>query len=520
VNRPSESAATAQAQPSTAEAPAAATEGYAQLVRHHRRLHHLEHLQSITWWDQAVHMPAGGATARAEALAELAELMHGMRTDPAVRVWLEQAHDETLQPDQHANLREMAREWRGANGLPAELVSRQQLATAACEHAWRRLRPANDWDGFVPLFREVVACAREQARLLSAQTGLSPYDALLDRHEPGMTSERLTQLFADIPDWLPGLIRQARARQQALPPLPLRGPFDTGAQRALCLRVMGRLGFDFDGGRIDVSAHPFCGGVPQDIRMTTRYTEADFLGSLLGAVHECGHGRYEQNLPRDWIDQPLARARSMGIHESQSLAFEMQLGRHPAFIAAIGPWVREAFGDGPALTDANLRRLMTQVEPGRIRVDADELTYAPHVLLRWRIERPLIEGEIEVEDIPALWDAGMAELLGLDTRGDFKDGPLQDVHWPEGLFGYFPCYTLGAMYAAQWMAALRAAVPDLDDRFARGDFSAFFDWMRHHVWQQGSRWPTDELARRASGTPLDPSHWRRHLEQRYLHDPW
>jgi carboxypeptidase Taq len=279
---------------------------------------------------------------------------------------------------------------------------------------------------------------------------------------------------------------------------------------------MAMLGFDFEAGRLDVSTHPFCGGVPEDVRMTTRFSEDDFLGSLMGTVHETGHGRYEQNLPRDWLGQPVAEARSMALHESQSLAFEMQLGSHAGFVQQLAPLVAQAFGPQPAFEPHNLHRLLTRVKPGLIRVDADEVTYPAHVILRYEIERPLIEGEIEAEDLPALWDAKMMELLGIDTRGNFKDGPLQDVHWPEGLFGYFPCYSLGAMYAAQWFAAMRRAMPDLDQRIGAGDLAPLFDWLRLNVWSQASRWTTDELAVRASGEVLNPAWFKAHLEARYL----
>jgi carboxypeptidase Taq len=206
----------------------------------------------------------------------------------------------------------------------------------------------------------------------------------------------------------------------------------------------------------------------------------------------------------------------MGLHESQSLSFEMQIGGHPAFARHLSPMLCEAFGAQPAFEPANLHRLINRVAPGLIRTAADEVTYPAHIILRYEIERPLIEREIEAEDIPALWDAKMMELLGLDTRGNYMDGPLQDVHWPEGLLGYFPCYSLGAMYAAQWFAAIRRAHPDLDARFEAGDFSVAFDWLRDHIWRQGSRWTTEALAIRASGEPLDAAHFKRHLERRYL----
>ena len=493
-----------------------ATPAYDTLTRTYQRLHHLQHLQAIAGWDQAAKMPPKGNAARAAALAEMAAVLHRMRTDGALAEALARAEQEPLDDVQRANLREIHRDWQRANALPEDLVQRRQLAGSRCEHAWRTQRPANDWSGFLVNLREVVALAREEAALLSQHSGLSRYDALMDRFEPGMTSATLDRVFGELRSWLPALIAQVRDRQAGEATLPPVGPFALQAQRALCERVMQLLGFDFDAGRLDVSTHPFCGGVPEDVRLTTRFSQHDFLGSLMGTVHETGHGRYEQNLPRPWLGQPLAEARSMALHESQSLSFEMQLGSHPGFVARLAPLLVQAFGAQPAFEAANLQRLLTRVKPGLIRVDADELTYPAHVMLRYEIERALIEGEIEADDIPALWDAKMLELLGLDTRGNYTDGPLQDVHWSEGGFGYFPCYSLGAMYAAQWFAAMRRAMPQLDAHIAAGELTPLFDWLREHIWSQGSRWTTDELAVRASGEALNPAHFKAHLEARYL----
>ncbi len=497
-------------------APALTTPAYTELTTLNTQLHNLRHLASIAGWDRAANMPPKGQDARAAAMAELAGLMHRLRTDPKLRDQIDRAGQENLDPVQRANLREIQREWRQANALPESLVQRSEMATSRCEHAWRTQRGNHDWAGFVENFRAVLAVGREEAALLSAQSGLSKYDAMMDRFEPGMTSATVSRVFGDVRQWLPDLIQKVRDKQVTQPLIEPRGPFPVAAQRALCDQVMRLLGFDFEAGRLDVSTHPFCGGVPEDVRMTTRFRDDDFLGSLMGTVHETGHGRYEQNLPRDWLGQPVAEARSMALHESQSLSFEMQLGSHPGFVRQLAPLVSQAFGDQPAFAANNLHRLMTRVKPGLIRVDADEVTYPAHIILRYEIERPLIEGEIEPEDIPALWDAKMAELLGIDTRGNFKDGPLQDVHWPEALFGYFPCYSLGAMFAAQWFAAMRRAMPDLDAQIDAGNFGPVFNWLRDNIWSQGSRWTTDELALRASGETLNPAHFKAHLERRYL----
>ncbi|MDL5031854.1 carboxypeptidase M32 [Pelomonas sp. APW6] len=489
---------------------------YSALCARHVRMYRLSHLHSIASWDQSANMPAKGNEARSLALAEMGGLLHQLATEAELKGLLDAAAQEDLDDVERANLREMQRAWRASNALPQSLVEAKSLANSRCEHAWRSQRPANDWSGYVENLREVVRLAREEARCLSAVTGLAPYDALMDQYEPGMRSAEVDRVFGDLRQWLPGLIRdvlEKQSRETVLRPVP---PFAQAAQKALGHDAMQLMGFDFEAGRLDESAHPFCGGVPEDVRMTTRYREDDFLPSLMGTIHETGHGRYEQNLRRDWLGLPIANARSMGLHESQSLSFEMQLGSHPGFAGLLRPLVVRHLGDQPAFEVGNLNRLLTRVKPGYIRVDADEVTYPAHVILRYEIERPLIEGQIEVEDIPALWDAKMQELLGLDTRGNFSDGPMQDVHWGAGLFGYFPCYTLGAMYAAQFFAAMRRETPDLDARIAAGDLASVFDWLRSRIWNEGSRWETPELVRRASGEALNPAHFQAHLRARYL----
>ena len=492
------------------------TPAYDALCQRHQRIHRLSHLQSIASWDQSAFMPSRGAQARAEALAEMDGLLHQLGTDPALKQLLDEAAQEPLDDVQRASLREMRRVWRSANAVPQRLVEARSLANSHCEHQWRQQRPANDWAGYVENLRPVVRYAREEAQYLADDAGLSRYDALLDQFEPGMRAAEVDRVFGDLRQWLPGLIGQVMDRQARDSVLHPQGPFPAAAQRALGLDAMKLLGFDFEAGRLDESAHPFCGGVPEDVRMTTRYRDDSFLQSLTGTIHETGHGRYEQNLPREWLGLPVARARSMGLHESQSLSFEMQLAAHPGFAGLLQPLVARHLGHQRGFAADNLHKLMTRVAPGYIRVDADEVTYPAHVILRYEIERPLIEGEIEVEDIPALWDRKMQELLGLDTRGNYKDGCMQDVHWGCGLFGYFPCYTLGAMYAAQWFATMRRERPTLDEEIARGELAPVFDWLKDRIWSQGSRWETPELVRRASGEALAPAHFRRHLETRYL----
>ncbi|QEL09895.1 carboxypeptidase M32 [Kushneria phosphatilytica] len=492
---------------------------YQQLSSLFQRLFHYEHLGAMAGWDQLTMMPTGGSDARAEAMAELEVLMHRTLTAPEVGEWLASADAESLDDAQRANLREMHRAWHDAVVLPERLVEARSLAGARCEQAWRRQRPDNDWAGFADNLREVVRLSREEATIRAEATGTSRYEALLNKFEPDMNVTELDRLFNDLRDGLPGLLAQVVERQRSSPAHTPEGPFDIEAQRRLGQETMRRLGFDFEHGRLDVSLHPFCGGVPEDVRLTTRYREDECLSSLMGIIHETGHARYEQNLPAPWRGQPLGRARSMSIHESQSLTFEMQLGRSEAFVRQLAPQLVAHFGNRPGFEVDNLVRLAQRVEPGLIRVDADEVSYPAHILLRYEIERALIEGEIEVDDIPALWDEKMQHYLGLETRGNYRDGPMQDIHWTDGSFGYFPTYSLGAMLAAQLMAAVRRDHPELDERLAAGEPGILFDWLKAQIWQQGSRFETPELIRRATGEPLDAGYYRRHLESRYLGEP-
>src|SRR3954470_22728275 len=479
---------------------------YSELCRIWARIYRFSHLPAIVGWDRNAMMPPKGNAARAAAEAELHALIHRTRTEPRPAELLQAAEQEPLIDLERANLREMRRDWRDANALPESLVEAKTLAGAKCEHAWRSQRPANDWRGFLANFREVVRLSREEAALLAADTGLSRYDALMDRYEPGVRAADIDRIFADVIAWLPDLILRVKAKQRDEKVIAPIGPFPVAAQRALNLAVMQKLGFDFDAGRLDESMHPFSGGVPEDVRLTTRYREDDFAQSLMGTIHETGHARFEQNLPRAWLGQPVGNARSYGIHESQSLSFEMQLARSHTFANVLSPLLTAHFRTQAAFAAENLHLLLTRVRPGLIRVDADEVTYPAHVILRYEIERGLVEGDIEADDVPVLWDEKMQALLGIDTRGNYRDGCMQDVHWTEGAFGYFPSYTLGAMYAAQWFAAMRRATPDLDQRIAAGDLQPVFEWLNANIWSQASRWETPELVKRASGEALNPRH--------------
>ncbi len=491
---------------------------YSQLQQHFVKISHLNHLSAICDWDQAAMMPSGGNEARAAAMAELSVLIHQRSTAPQLGDWIAAAEQENLSAGERASLAAIKRKWQQANLLPEALVQAQSLAKSTCEHAWRSQRQANDWAGFKSNLAKVIELAREEAQIRAAATGLSGYDAMLDIYEPGMSSAQLDSLFGEVIQWIPGLIQQVEEKQKSRRITQPQGPFPIAQQKALGLEVMQLLGFDFEHGRLDVSTHPFCGGVPSDVRITTRYNEADFMSALMGVIHETGHARYEQNLPLQWANLPVGEARSMGVHESQSLFFEMQLARSREFSGLIAPLAAKAFArEGDAAFSAdNIYAYNTRMKRGFIRVEADEITYPAHVILRYEIERGLVEGTIAVDDIPELWNQKMQQYLGLSTDGNYRDGCMQDIHWPMGALGYFPSYTLGAIYAAQEFAAAKRSIAGLSEKIAAGDLSELFNWLRTNIWSQASLHSTDELMIKATGEPLNAAHFKAHLESRYL----
>lgn len=493
-------------------------EAYKELAKTFTRLHRLSHLGAIANWDAMVNMPAKGAEARGAAIAELEVMSHNIITDKRIQELLQQASAEPeLSELERANIVEMKRAYDKETKLPEALVERKALVVSRSEQAWRKLRPQNDWQGFIPHLQEVVDLSKEMGQLLAAGTDMHPYEALIDMYEPGVRMATLNRVFDDVKSWLPDLIKTVMSKNSAVSITEPVGPFPIDKQKALGVACMKTWQFDFEAGRLDVSSHPFCGGVPEDVRLTTRYREDNFDQSLMGIIHETGHGKYEQNRLRDMITQPVAAPRSMGVHESQSLFAEMQIARSNAFIKYLTPRVIEHLGPQEAFTEPNLLNLYRRVRPGLIRVDADELCYPLHVILRYEIEVALIDGSLQVEQVPDVWNAKMKEYLGLDTQGNFKDGPMQDIHWSIGAIGYFPTYTLGAMYAAQMMAALRRQQGDaaVDAAIAGGDLSPILQWQFDNVWSHGSSLATDELIIKATGEALNPEHYRRHLEARY-----
>ncbi|HYE00655.1 MAG TPA: carboxypeptidase M32 [Alphaproteobacteria bacterium] len=490
---------------------------YSALETRFARWTHLNGAMAMLGWDREVMMPEGGNDGRSEQMATLAVIAHETLTDPALEDLIGAAEGESLGDWQKANLAEMRRQRIHATAVPADLVAAFARATAKCQMAWRRAKPENDFKSLLPSLQEVLNLTIETAKAKAPALGVSPYDALLDQYEPGGRSERIDALFADLAEFLPGFLAEALEAQARRPqPLPLAGPFEVPAQKAVGEALMRAVGFDFNHGRLDISLHPFCGGVPDDIRLTTRYDTADFTRSLMGVLHETGHAMYERGLPAEWRSQPVGLARGMALHESQSLLIEMQASRSREVIGYMAPLLREAFlADGPAWEAENLYRVYTTVKPDFIRVDADEVTYPSHVILRYRLERAMVDGQLALADLPGAWNDGMKSLLGIVPPTDTL-GCMQDIHWMDGGWGYFPTYTMGALAAAQLFDAANRADPSIRPGLARGDFAPLMAWLRANVHSKASSATTDEILTAATGRPLGTEVFKAHLRRRYL----
>ena len=490
---------------------------YEKLETRVRRLLSIRDAEAILHWDLATMMPPGGAEGRAEQLAEMRAVQHGLLTAPEMGTLIADAENLKLQPGQAANLDEIKRGWARATALPEDLVIALSRACSACETVWRTARPEANFAAILPYLEDVLARIRETASALSEALDLGPYDALLDEYEPGGRAKDIDAVFADLETFLPGFLAEVTDHQAKQPGIVRpEGPFSVKIQRELGILFMKRLGFDFDHGRLDISLHPFCGGTRDDVRITTRYDTADFTSSLMGVLHETGHALYDMGLPIEWRGQPAGEPRGMSLHESQSLLIEMQVCRSPEFLGFAAPIMAKAFGgNGPAWETENLVRLYTKVQPGFIRVDADEVTYPAHVILRYRLERAMIEGDMEARDLPAAFNEGMKGLLGITPPNDSL-GCLQDLHWYDGAWGYFPTYTLGAMTAAQLFAAAKDADADIEPAIGCGDFTPLMAWLRENVHSKGSLDSTRDILIGASGRPLDAEVFKGHLRARYL----
>ncbi len=466
-------------------------------------------------WDQETHMPPAAAAFRAEQLAYLEGQAHRLGTGPAVGEWLHTCEVAAQIPGstEDTNVRGWRRDFDLAVKLPATLVEEMAHTSSLAHHAWIAAREEADFSLFQPHLEKIVRLCQAKADAWGG--GGERYDALLGAYEPGARSADLAALFDHLAPRITSLLERAITRSQATPTDLLRGHYPIYLQEQFNAEVAEAMGFDFTAGRIDRSAHPFCTELgPQDTRMTTRYDEGDFLSSLYGVLHECGHGLYDQGLAKDVWGLPAGRAISLGIHESQSRLWENHVGRSVSFwtrwlprAAELWPWLGK-------LTPEQVAAAASRVERSFIRVEADEVSYDLHIMLRFALERQIINGSLAVADIPEAWNAMFKSSVGLSVPDDAQ-GCLQDVHWSFGGFGYFATYTLGNLNASQLMHRAHTQNPALDQQLARGDYAPLLGFVRERIHRHGSRYLPQELMQQATGGSTQAQFHLDYLEQKY-----
>lgn len=473
----------------------------------------------ILSWDNSVMMPEAGAEDRARQMATLGGLAHNIITAPEISDWLdgaEQNEIKNLDEWQQSNLRLMRKDWIHSNAIDEKLLKEFSIAGSKCESHWRTAKEANDFQTYAHFLKPVLELSREIAGKKAEALGLSKYDALMDQYDAGRKSADIDVIFEDLKSFLPDFIDNVRTKQGAgTQPIAPKGGYSIKKQKKLAEEIMAILGFEFDKGRLDISAHPFSTGTPFDTRITTRYSEDDFTQSLMGVFHETGHSLYTLGQPQQYIDQPVGDALGMSIHESQSLLVEMQVTRSREFVNFLAPYVQKYFGEDDFNTPENLYLHYNKVESSLIRIDADEVTYPIHIIIRYEIEKQLIEGTLEIDDMPELWNKMMKDMLDVTVPSD-KEGCMQDIHWSDGSFGYFPTYTLGAMTAAQLFGAAKEKNPNLMSEIESGNFTGLLSWLRENIHSKASLHTAEELIEKATGQKLNAEVFKDYLKNKYL----
>jgi len=469
---------------------------------------------SLMSWDQETYMPKGGEALRSRQIATLAGILHEMKTADDYGDILQQlSNDKSLDFKQKRNIEESLKSYKKAKKFTTDFVVKRARTSSECFQAWVKARKANDFSIYQPYLEKMVALKREETEILGYDD--HPYTALLDQFEPGMTTTEVDELFADVKKELKGFVQQIFNAQQVEDNW-LYKKYDTKVQWDFGMDLLRDIGYDLHHGRQDVSAHPFTTGFgSHDIRVTTRLDENDFQEMCWGTLHEGGHALYEQGLPINEYGLPSGNAISLGIHESQSRLYENNLGRGIDFWRKHYPKLQQLFPDN--LKDVSLEdfyKSFNMVKPSLIRTSADELTYHFHIMIRFEIEKALIEGSLEVADIPKVWNAKYKEYLNIDVPSD-ADGCLQDVHWSHGSFGYFPTYSIGSFYAAQFYQKACQSVAGLQQKIAEGSNSELLSWLRTNIHQYGMTYAANEICERATGERLNFKYFMDYAREKY-----
>lgn len=489
-----------------------------QLAQFTRETALLESVSYALEWDERTYMPTGGRAYRADQVTYLAGMAHRRRTDPQMGDWIAELQQSELASDRHsdagATIHRIGRDFERACKLPQDLVEALSRATVVGQQRWEDARKANDFAAFLPALEEIIRLKIESAERLA--DGGNLYDALLDEYEEDAKSEQLTEVFRNLRSELVPLVAAIRDSKTQPQTELLRRSFPVEAQRLFSKRAAEAVGFDFERGRLDETSHPFCTSLgPSDCRILTRYDEHWFPGALYGTLHEAGHGIYDQGLRGDQFGLPPGTYVSLGIHESQSRMWENMVGRSLPFCQHFYGELQRSFP--AALSDVDVDAFhfaVNTVAPSLIRVEADEVTYNLHIIIRFELEQMLISGQLQPKDLPEAWNQKYEEYLGI-TPPDNADGVLQDVHWSAGLIGYFPTYTLGNLFAAQLFDAAGDELGDLNAMFARGEFRPLREWLNENIHRHGRVYSPNELIQRATGKPISSAPLVNYLKQKF-----
>ncbi|KOX97063.1 carboxypeptidase M32 [Halorubrum tropicale] len=490
-----------------------APDAYDALLDRVERWNAVGSASGVLGWDQQVMMPEGGTPARSKQLSALSSVHHDMVTDDETGELLDELNDADLTDEQAAVVREVRREYERADAVPVELVEEISETGSEALQAWEEAKAEDDFETFAPYLEKHVKLKREYAEHIDPDR--DPYEVLFEEFEPCLSMERAESILTELREALVPMIEDIRASDVELAVDTFEGTFSEDEQEALSRDALELVGYDFDRGRLDVSSHPFTAGNQFDCRVTTRFDEEDPLGAVGSTIHEFGHAQYNLGLPQEHFGTPLGESRDLSVHESQSRLWENHVGRSEAFWQEFLPVFQEHF---PQTEEASVRdayEAFNQVyEDNLIRVEADELTYHLHIVIRFEIERDLIRGDLDVEDVPEVWNDKYEEYLGIRPDTD-SEGCLQDIHWSHGNFGYFPTYSLGSVMAAQLFEAAEADIDDLDAKIADGEFGDLHDWLGENVHRHGSRYETNELVKRATGEDFSADAFLDYVDEKY-----
>jgi carboxypeptidase Taq len=494
-------------------------ENYRLLEQEQLRITHLNNIGMIAHWDAATGLPKGSVASRNEEMATFSAVLHEMSTSSKIGELIKAASGEAEYLDewQKSNLALIKKSYDREICINSEIQYEFSIASSQSEFAWRKARSNNDFKSLIPHLDRVFNVVRKIADIQSQKLNKKPMDVLIDSFDPGRSSSEIEGVFNILKAELPSLIEKITSKQKGEKLIELSKPVDEATQRAIGLKVMEKMGFDIDRGRLDKSVHPFCIGSNDDVRLTTRYDENNFISSLFGVIHETGHGLYQQNLPVKYRNQPVGGALGMAFHESQSLIMEMQAGTSKQFMGFLAKLLKDEFNFfGVEYSAENLYKLVTRVKPSFIRVDADEVTYPLHVILRFEIEKAIIEDNMKAEELPALWNSKVQQYLGILPKTD-SDGCMQDIHWPSGLLGYFSSYTNGAIIASMLMSSAKNKYSEIDSQLSNGNFQSLNKYLNDNLRQYGSSKNTADLLKTSTGyDSVQPNIFIDYLKDKYL----